>query len=112
MTLQCLREQYIDEHSDGCQNSAYCRDFYRWRATDDVTMYIEYGAGKAMLVHRAGDKLLVINGRTGKPWALEQFVPILGAGDISLASYSPFAVGSYSLRLGKNRSEQSPTALR
>jgi transposase len=83
MTLQYLWEQYANEHRDGYQYSQYCRHFYRWRAADEVTMHIDYRAGEAMLVDWAGDKLRVINGRTGEPWELEQFVAILGASELT-----------------------------
>ena len=46
-------------------------------------MHIEYKAGEAMLVDWAGDKLEVINGTTGQNWALEQFVAILGASELT-----------------------------
>jgi transposase len=36
-----------------------------------------------MLVDWAGDKLEVINGNTGQPWLLEQFVAILGASELT-----------------------------
>src|SRR5208282_359709 len=34
---------------------------------------------EAVLVDWAGDKLKVLNGNSGEPWELEQFVAILGA---------------------------------
>jgi transposase len=46
-------------------------------------MHIDYRAGEAMLVDWAGDKLSVVNGRTGEPWELEQFVAILGASELT-----------------------------
>lgn len=46
-------------------------------------MHIEYKAGEAMLVDWTGDKLEVINGNTGYSWALEQFVAILGASELT-----------------------------
>jgi transposase len=83
MTLQYLWEQYANEHPDGYQYSQFCRHFYRWRAADEVTMHIDYRAGEAMLVDWAGDKLSVVNGHTGEPWELEQFVAILGASELT-----------------------------
>jgi len=40
-------------------------------------------AFEEMFVDWAGDKLEVINGNTGQPWALEQFVAILGASELT-----------------------------
>jgi len=83
MTLEYLWEQYANEHPEAYQYSQFCRHFHRWRAADEVTMHIEYRGGEAMLVDWAGDKLKVINGRTGEPWELEQFVAVLGASQLT-----------------------------
>ena len=83
MTLEYLWEQYANEHPDAYQYSQFCRHFHRWRAADEVTMHIDYRGGEAMLVDWAGDKLRVINGRSGEPWELEQFVAILGASQLT-----------------------------
>jgi transposase len=83
MTLEYLWEQYANEHPDAYQYSQFCRHFHRWRAADEVTMHIGYRGGEAMLVDWAGDKLRVINERTGEPWELEQFVAILGASQLT-----------------------------
>lgn len=83
MTLQYLWEQYINEHPQGYQYSQFCRHFHLWQAAEEVTMHIEYRAAEAMLVDWAGDKLRVIDGRSGEPWELEQFVAILGASQLT-----------------------------
>ena len=83
MTLQWLWERYIHEHPQGYQYSQYCLHFHRWRRSEEVSMHIEYKAGEAMLVDWAGDKLEVINGTTGQSWALDQFVAILGASELT-----------------------------
>lgn len=83
MTLQWLWERYILEHPQGYQYSQYCLHFHRWRRSEEVSMHIAYKAGEAMLVDWTGDKLEVINGNTGHSWALEQFVAILGASELT-----------------------------
>jgi len=83
MTLQHLWEQYINEVPTGYQRSQFWALWQKWREDDEVTMHIEYKAGEAMLVDWAGDKLQVINGNTGAPWVLEQFVAILGASQLT-----------------------------
>jgi hypothetical protein len=80
MTLQLLWELYIQEYPGGYQ---YCLNFHRWRKSPDVVMHIEHKAGEEMFVDWAGDKLEVINGNTGEAWALEQFVAILGASELT-----------------------------
>jgi transposase len=83
VTLQWLWERYILEQPQGYQYSQYCLHFHRWCRSEEVSMHIEYKAGEAMLVDWAGDKLEVINGTTGQRWALEQFVAILGASELT-----------------------------
>lgn len=83
VTMKMLWEGYLGEHPDGYQYSQFCLHFERWRDDVEVTMHIEYKAGEAMLVDWAGDKLEVLNGTTGQPWALEQFVAILGASQLT-----------------------------
>jgi len=78
VTLQWLWERYIQEQPKGYQYSQYCWHFHRWRKGEEVVMHIEHKAGQDMFVDWAGDKLEVINGNTGQPWQLEQFVAILG----------------------------------
>jgi transposase len=83
VTLQWLWERYIQEHPQGYQYSQYCLHFHRWCRSEEVSMHIQYKAGEAMLVDWAGDKLEVINGLTGQSWALDQFVAILGASELT-----------------------------
>lgn len=83
VTMQLLWERYLNENPGGYQYSQFCLHFHRWRADSELTMHIEYRSGEAMLVDWAGDKLEVINGTTGMPWALEQFVAVLGASQLT-----------------------------
>src|SRR4030042_1479277 len=79
VTLQWLWELYIQERPEGYQYSQYCLHFHRWRQGEEVVMHIDNKAGEEMFVDWAGDKLEVIDGNTGQPWKVEQFVAILGA---------------------------------
>jgi len=83
VTLQYLWDIYINEHPQGYQYSQFCLNFHHWRAAEEVTMHIHYKAGEAMLVDWAGDPLEVIDGNTGAPWLLQQFVAILGASQLT-----------------------------
>jgi transposase len=83
VTLQWLWELYMQEHPEGYQYSQYCWHFHRWCKGEEVVMHIEHKAGEEMFVDWAGDKLEVINGNTGQPWQLEQFVAILGASELT-----------------------------
>jgi transposase len=83
MTLEWLWQRYLHEHPGGYQYSQFWLHFHQWRKSEEVSMHIEYKAGEAMLVDWAGDKLEVINGNTGQPWLLEQFVAILAASELT-----------------------------
>jgi transposase len=82
-TLEWLWQMYIREHPSGYQYSQFWLHFRQWRKSEEISMHIEYKAGEVMLVDWAGDKLEVINGNTGQPWPLEQFVAILGASELT-----------------------------
>ena len=82
-TLEWLWQKYIGEHPQGYQYSQFWLHFRQWRKSEEVSMHIEYKEGEAVLVDWAGDKLEVINGNTGQPWPLEQFVAILGASELT-----------------------------
>jgi len=83
VTLQSLWESYIREHPEGYQYSQYCLHFHRWQKAEEVSMHIDYKVGEAMLVDWTGDKLEVVNGITGQPWLVEQFVAILAASQLT-----------------------------
>ena len=83
MTLQLLWERYREEHPDGYQYSRYCDHFQNWRDQPQLYMHIEHKAGEQMFVDWAGDKLEIIKASTDEPWALELFVAILPASELT-----------------------------
>ncbi len=83
MTLQLLWERYLQECPQGYQYSQYCFHFHRWCKAPELYMHLDHKAGEVMFADWAGDKLSLINGTTGEPWALELFVAILGASDLT-----------------------------
>jgi transposase len=74
MTIQLLWERYLQDFPQGYQYSQFCLHFEKWRNAPEVCMHID---------HKAGDRLVVINGNTGKEWALDLFVSILGASELT-----------------------------
>jgi transposase len=83
MTLQLLWERYLCDFPQGYQYSQFCLHFHRWCDVPEICMHLEHKAGEEMFVDWAGDKLVVENATTGKEWALELFVAILGASELS-----------------------------
>ena len=64
MTLQCLWQEYLAEHSDGYRYSQFCYHFHQWRKSPDVRMHIEHKAGQEMFVDYAGKRLAVTDSKT------------------------------------------------
>jgi transposase len=83
MTLQLLWERYLCEFAQGYQYSQFCLHFHRWCDVPEIGMHIEHKAGEEMFADWAGDKLVVENATTGHEWALDLFVAILGASELT-----------------------------
>jgi len=88
VTLMLLWQEYQKEHPDGYSYSQCCYHFQVWRSASKVTMHIEHKAGDKMFVDYAGDKLAIVNRRTGKEMSVEVFVAILGASQLTYAEAS------------------------
>ncbi len=88
VTLMILWEEYRIEHPDGYSYSQFCYHFQVWRNASKLTMHIEHKAGDKMFVDYAGDKLAIVNRKTGKEMSVEVFVAILGASQLTYAEAS------------------------
>ena len=85
MTLQLLWEEYRQDREDGYEYSQFCYRFHRWRKASSVSMHIEHKAGDKMFVDYAGEKLSYTDPASGKERAVEVFVAILGASELTYA---------------------------
>jgi transposase len=88
VTLMLLWKEYQRKHPDGYSYSQFCYHFQVWRNASKVTMRIEHKAGDKMFVDYAGDKLVIVDRRTGKEKTVEVFVAILGASQLTYAEAS------------------------
>ena len=88
VTLQLLWEEYLREHPDGYQHSQFCYHFHRWRKSAEVAMHIDHKAGEKLFVDYAGDKLALVDPEGGKQQAVETFVAILGASELTYVEVS------------------------
>ncbi len=88
VTLMILWNEYQKEHPDGYSYSQFCYHFQVWRNASKVTMHIEHKAGDKMFVDYAGDKLAIVDRKTGKEQPVEVFVAILGASQLTYAEAS------------------------
>jgi len=88
VTLMILWNEYQKEHPDGYSYSRFCYQFQVWRNASRITMHIEHKAGDKMFVDYAGDKLVVMDRKTGQQQPLEVFVAVLGASQLTYAEAS------------------------
>jgi len=83
MTRQLLWEQYKAHHPDGFGVSQFKHYYARWKAQVNPVMRMEHKAGDKLYVDFAGDKLSVVDAGTGEIKAVEVFVAILGASQLT-----------------------------
>ena len=88
VTLMTLWNEYRKEHQGGYSYSQFCYHFQIWRNASKITMHIEHKAGDKMFVDYAGDKLTIVDRRTGKEQPVEVFVAILGSSQLTYAEAS------------------------
>ncbi|KKM83078.1 hypothetical protein LCGC14_1313060 [marine sediment metagenome] len=88
VTLNLLWKEYKKKHPDGYGNSQFCYHFQIWRNASEVTMHMDHKAGDKMFVDYAGEKLVIIDPKTGKEQTVEVFVAILGCSQLTYVEAS------------------------
>jgi len=88
VTLQLLWREYKEKHHGGYEYSQFCYHFQIWRNASEVTMHIVHKAGDKMFVDYAGDKMSIIDPKTGKEIPVEVFAAILGSSGLTYAEAS------------------------
>ena len=88
VTLQLLWGEYLREHPDGYHNSQFYYHFHRWRKSAEVSMHIDHKAGEKLFVDYAGDRLAIVAPDSGKQQAVETFVAILAASELTYVEAS------------------------
>jgi len=83
VTKELLWREYRAMHPDGFQLSQF-RNYVRvWQKQSKPTMHIEHKAGDKMYVDFTGEKLSVTDSTSGEVTAVEVFVAILGASQLT-----------------------------
>jgi len=88
VTLMTLWNEYQQENPDGYSYSQFCYHFQVWRNASKLTMHIDHKAGDKMFVDYAGNKLSIVDRRTGEIRPVEVFVAILGASQLTYVEAS------------------------
>ena len=79
VTRMLLWQEYKARHPDGCQYSAFCRDYDAWLGTRDPVMRFEHVPGDKLFVDYAGKTMAVVDRHTGEVQVAQIFVAALGA---------------------------------
>src|SRR5262249_41868583 len=79
VTLELLHLEYLAEHPDGLQYTAFCYRYRSWRKRHGLSMRQEHKAGEKMFVDFSGKKPFFVDASTGELIEVELFVAVLGA---------------------------------
>ena len=79
VTLYLLWQEYIAKHPDGYGHSQFGYHFQVWRQADKATMHLEHKAGDKCFVDFSGQKLSIVDIKTGEVEEVEVFIAILAA---------------------------------
>lgn len=85
VTLQVLWEEYHDKHPTGYRYSRFCPLFREWEGRLPLVMRQSYVGGERLFVDYAGDKVPVIDRKTGEVREAHIFVAVMGASSLSFA---------------------------
>jgi transposase len=78
-----LWKEYLVDHPNGYQLTAFKMHYRRWKKVHNSPMHIEHPAGEKMYVDYAGEKLKYLDPFTGEVCEAEVFVAILGASQLT-----------------------------
>jgi transposase len=85
VTMQLLWEEYKEASPEGYQYSQFC-DLYRvWSKKVDLVLRHSHRAGEKLFVDYAGQKVPIVDGRTGDISGASIFVAVMGASNYTYA---------------------------
>jgi transposase len=83
VTLELLHIEYLERHPDGYRYTAFCDHYRRWLKKRSLSMRQNHKAGEKMFVDYSGDRGEVVDPNTGEVHAVELFVAVLGASNLT-----------------------------
>jgi transposase len=88
LTLQLVWQEYKQAHSDGYRYSRFCELYGQWTKKLDLVLRQEHRAGEKLFVDYAGDKVPIVDSKTGIITEASIFVAVLGASSYTYAEAS------------------------
>jgi transposase len=83
VTLLRLWEEYHLKHPNGFKMTAFYRHYNLWNRRASPSMHMSHKAGDKMFIDYTGEKLEVVDASSGEVKAMEVFVAILGASQLT-----------------------------
>lgn len=88
VTLFLLWQEYRERHPGGYQYSWFCEQYRLWQGRQDLVMRQDHRAGEKLFVDYTGQRVPVIDPRSGEIREAEIFVAVLGASNYTYAEAS------------------------
>jgi len=85
VTLDLLHQEYLEQHPDGYQYTAFCDRYRAFLKRRGAVMHQPHIAGDKMLVDYSGKRPSLIDAVTGEVIEVEFFVAVLGASSFTYA---------------------------
>ena len=83
MTLLKLWEQYREKYPDGYKITQFCYYHSQYNRGTNPVMHQEHKAGDKMYIDFAGEKMKIVDAKTGELRAVEVFAAILGSSQLT-----------------------------
>jgi transposase len=85
VTLALLHLEYLEKHPDGYRYTAFCGRYNAWCERQSPVMRQTHVAGEKLFVDYSGDRPHIADPNTGEVHAVELFVAVLGASNLTFA---------------------------
>lgn len=83
VTRMMLWEAYVKEFPNGFQYTQFCFYYNQWKSRVNPVMHLDHKAGDKLFIDFAGQKLAIVDRDTGEVIAVEVFVAILAASQLT-----------------------------
>jgi transposase len=83
VTRMLLWQEYKARHPEGCQYSAFCRDYEAWLGRQDAIMRFEHVPGDRLFVDYSGLTMDIVDRTSGEVRKAEVFVAAMGASNFT-----------------------------